>query len=360
MGLAGIAESTHIVRGGQIGRSVGRLAGELGQVGGVSVSASQDQPHLIAGLASMASPAPVGRARWGGGSTPDGQWCAIRPPGGSAPRSPGWPSGMFPVSEATCFRVLPARRGPEGTMNHMAGRKKIIRRRTWCKLRRADELRRDGQDNEEIAAELEVSAATLYNWRRAYGGMDLNAAKELRSWGQNSPQAAAGRGRAGEGRSAGGGQGKILSPAAKRRAVDMLGTSRASQNGWRASSRARPLHLPTRPAGGEPRSGRRSAGLAARLRPAHPCHGFRRAWAALRHDEHRRINKKKVQRLWAGEGLQRRVHSRRKRAGRPSHPQVCADAPKVVWALDFQFDSTIDGRPSRSPRWSMSTPASRC
>ncbi|WP_372341943.1 transposase family protein [Nocardia sp. CC227C] len=25
-------------------------------------------------------------------------------------------------------------------------------------------------------------------------------------------------------------------------------------------------------------------------------------------------------------------------------PPVEADAPKVVWALDFQFDSTIDGR----------------
>ena len=77
---------------------------------------------------------------------------------------------------------------------------------------------------------------------------------------------------------------------------------------------------------------------------AHPCHGFRRAWAALRHDEHRTVNKKKVQRLWAEEGLQRRVHSRRKRAGASSHPQVSADAPKVVWALDFQFDSTIDGK----------------
>ena len=48
--------------------------------------------------------------------------------------------------------------------------------------------------------------------------------------------------------------------------------------------------------------------------------------------------------MWAEEGLQRRVHSRRKRAGASSHPQVCADAPKVVWALDFQFDSTIDGK----------------
>jgi len=47
----------------------------------------------------------------------------------------------------------------------------------------------------------------------------------------------------------------------------------------------------------------------------HPCHGFRRAWAALRHDEGQVINVKKVHRLWCQEGLQRRVHSPRKRAG---------------------------------------------
>jgi putative transposase len=76
----------------------------------------------------------------------------------------------------------------------------------------------------------------------------------------------------------------------------------------------------------------------------HPCHGFRRAWAALRHDERREVNKKKVHRLWREEGLQVRVHSPRKRAGVSSVPQVEADAPKVVWALDFQFDSTIDGK----------------
>lgn len=76
----------------------------------------------------------------------------------------------------------------------------------------------------------------------------------------------------------------------------------------------------------------------------HPCHGFRRAWAALRHDEGREINTKKVHRLWREEGLQRRVHSPRKRAGVSSVPPVAADAPKVVWAMDFQFDSTIDGK----------------
>lgn len=75
-----------------------------------------------------------------------------------------------------------------------------------------------------------------------------------------------------------------------------------------------------------------------------PLHGFRRAWANLRHDEGLVVNKKKVHRLWKEEGLQVRIHHPRKRAGISSTPQIEADAPKVVWALDFQFDSTIDGR----------------
>ncbi len=76
----------------------------------------------------------------------------------------------------------------------------------------------------------------------------------------------------------------------------------------------------------------------------HPCHGFRRAWAALRYDERREVNKKKVRRLWREEGLQVRVRSPRKRAGVSSIPPVDADAPGVVWAIDFQFDSTVDGK----------------
>lgn len=75
-----------------------------------------------------------------------------------------------------------------------------------------------------------------------------------------------------------------------------------------------------------------------------PCHGFRRAWAALRFDEGHRVNVKRVHRLWREEGLQVRAHHRRKRAGISSVPVVEADAPRVVWALDFQFDSTVDGR----------------
>ena len=39
-----------------------------------------------------------------------------------------------------------------------------------------------------------------------------------------------------------------------------------------------------------------------------------------------------------------RVHSPRKRAGVSSIPPIDADAPNVVWAIDFQFDSTVDGK----------------
>ena len=38
------------------------------------------------------------------------------------------------------------------------------------------------------------------------------------------------------------------------------------------------------------------------------------------------------------------MHSPRKRAGTSSVPRVHADAPRVVWAIDFQLDSTIDGK----------------
>ena len=64
----------------------------------------------------------------------------------------------------------------------------------------------------------------------------------------------------------------------------------------------------------------------------------------MRYDERREVNKKKIHRLWREENLQVPVRSPRKRAGSSSVPPVAADAPNVVWAIDFQFDSTIDGK----------------
>ena len=181
------------------------------------------------------------------------------------------------------------------------------------KLRRADELAAEGKTNEQIAAELEVSAATLYNWRRTYGGMDMDAAKELKELREQNArlEAAAGRGRAGEGRPAGGCQGKILSPDAKRRAVDMLKEvmGMSERFACKAVGLARSTYrrIPVAQTPADPDA--ECAGWLRAYAAKHPCHGFRRAWAALRYDERRDVNKKKVHRLWREEGLQRRVPS---------------------------------------------------
>jgi transposase len=62
----------------------------------------------------------------------------------------------------------------------MAGRQRHSAEDVVRKSRRADELAAEGKTGEEIAAELNVSVATLYNWRPTYGGMDTGAAKELK------------------------------------------------------------------------------------------------------------------------------------------------------------------------------------
>ena len=78
----------------------------------------------------------------------------------------------------------------------------------------------------------------------------------------------------------------------------------------------------------------------------HPRWDYRRAWATLR-EEGWTVNRKRVQRLWREEGL--RVPAKRRKRQRPGHSAVPAarlraERPNHVWALDFQFDQTADGR----------------
>ncbi len=75
----------------------------------------------------------------------------------------------------------------------------------------------------------------------------------------------------------------------------------------------------------------------------HQRFGYRRAHALLVR-EGWVLNRKKVLRLWREEGL--KVQPRhRKRRRPPSGEQVHrASRPNHVWAIDFQFDATSDGR----------------
>ena len=58
------------------------------------------------------------------------------------------------------------------------------------------------------------------------------------------------------------------------------------------------------------------------------------------------VNHKRVQRIWREEGLQRPLPRKRKRS-RPDgggRDLLRAEYPHHVWAIDFQFDQTMDGR----------------
>ena len=83
-----------------------------------------------------------------------------------------------------------------------------------------------------------------------------------------------------------------------------------------------------------------------RFSRAHPRWGYRRAWATLRQGGWS-VNRKRIQRLWREEGL--RVPERRRKRQRRGTSSVAAQLlrttrPNEVWALDFQFDQTSDGR----------------
>ena len=99
----------------------------------------------------------------------------------------------------------------------------------------------------------------------------------------------------------------------------------------------------------EPSELERDAAVRARLRELsreRPRWGYRRAHARLV-EEGFELNRKRVQRLWREEGLrvpQRR--SKRQRVGASTVPadRLSAARPDEVWALDFQFDQTADGR----------------
>jgi putative transposase len=83
-----------------------------------------------------------------------------------------------------------------------------------------------------------------------------------------------------------------------------------------------------------------------RISRRRPRWGYRRAHQLLL-DEGWRLNRKRTQRLWREEGL--RVPQRRRkrqRLGDSTVPaeRLRAEAPDHVWAIDFQFDQTADGR----------------
>ncbi len=99
----------------------------------------------------------------------------------------------------------------------------------------------------------------------------------------------------------------------------------------------------------EPVRAEDDAGLRHELRAfseKRPRWGYRRAHHHLR-ELGWEINRKRVQRLWREEGLRVPQRKRkRRRLGDSTVPaqRLRAERPNQVWAFDFQFDQTADGR----------------
>ena len=77
-----------------------------------------------------------------------------------------------------------------------------------------------------------------------------------------------------------------------------------------------------------------------------PRWGYRKA-TTLVNKEGYEVNKKRVQRLWREEGLRVPKKTKKRRRGRCSEPNGSrrrAVRPNEVWAIDFQFDTTVEGR----------------
>ncbi|MGC5049503.1 IS3 family transposase [Micrococcus porci] len=216
------------------------------------------------------------------------------------------------------------------------------------KLGQADRMLADGQDVAAVCRELGVSEQTYYRWRNQYGGLKADDAKRLKELEKQNATlkrllAEAELEKAALKELAGG---KLLSPDRRRAAVDHLKRKlRVSERmacrlvGLSRSAYRRPLKGDTVT---DPDRALREW-LRAWAKD-HPRYGYRRAYHDAR-AEGWVVNHKKIQRLWRDEGLRVPQRRRRKRVGSSTVDAPTADAPNVVWSVDFQFDADEHGRP---------------
>jgi putative transposase len=136
-----------------------------------------------------------------------------------------------------------------------------------------------------------------------------------------------------------------VSPAHRRRAVEHLQQVFGCSQRWACQlvgqHRSTQRHQPV-----EPDRDRALRHQLRQLSRAHSRWGYRRAHAVLR-EQGWSVNRKAVQRLWREEGL--RVPARRRKRQRlgtstTSADRLAAEHPDHVWALDYDFDQTTDGR----------------
>lgn len=171
---------------------------------------------------------------------------------------------------------------------------------------------------------LEIAESTWHRWVAQFGGMKANDAKRLKELeGENARLK------------------RLLAEAELDKLMlrEIAEGCRNGERAWWSASTARPnvsnhrRQAMTRPS---------CAPGSERFRWNAP---GGRAYKQLRR-EGRQINAKRVQRLWRAEGLKVPYKRRKKRlvGVGTAVGKMCPIRPDALWAMDFQFDTTADGR----------------
>ncbi|HPB45298.1 MAG TPA: IS3 family transposase [Microthrixaceae bacterium] len=217
-------------------------------------------------------------------------------------------------------------------------------------IRKLDEGHRQlaaGKELDEVCRHLEIAESTWHRWLAQYGGMKANDAKRLKELESENARlkkllAEAELDKAML-KEIGGG--KLLTPNRKRAAVsrlrDRFGVSE------RRACRVVGQHRSTQRLDPPPISDdeRQLREFLRAFSTERPRWGWRRAAKAARKAGWQ-VNDKRIRRLWREEGL-RVPQKRRKQPLRGIGAPVgamCPIRPDALWALDFQFDVTVDGR----------------
>ncbi|MCV7388770.1 IS3 family transposase [Mycolicibacterium porcinum] len=215
------------------------------------------------------------------------------------------------------------------------------------KLAEGNKLLGTGQELAEVCRHLEVTESTWHRWVAQYGGMKANDAKRLKELEAENARL----------KKLVANQaldidmlkeifvGKLLTPNRKRSAVEVLrerfGVSERRActvvGIHRSTMRLTPVPITDEEA--ELRAWLR------RFSTDRPRWGWRRAAVAARKAGFE-VNNKRVRRLWREEGLRVPQRRRKKRLTGigTAVGAMCPIRPNVIWAMDFQFDTTADGR----------------
>src|SRR5437763_7915852 len=218
-----------------------------------------------------------------------------------------------------------------------------------AKLRQVDVMTSQGQGVAEAIRSIGVSEVTYYRWRQEFGGLKSDQVKRLKDLETENTRLRRGVGSdVRQADPAGGGAGKLLSPARRRACLEhvrrTLSVSERRACAALGQHRSRQRKIPR----GREDEERLTADIV-ELARQYGRYGYRKIAELLRRAGWL-VNDKRVERIWRREGL--KVPARQPKRARlwlndGSCIRLRAERRNHVWSYDFVEERTHDGRKFR-------------